>query len=204
MPKDTFFNLPQEKKNRIIKGAKEAFSKKHYNEVSIDLIVKLSEIPKGSFYQYFINKDDLFKYVFRDIGIDKNKVLLDEIGKSKNLKFSQLIVQLIARSNQFENQDEIMIGLKKRFLNECPQELRNEILEDVMPQTVDFFEKIISKYIESGEFRDDFNVKAAVFIFTSSLLNIDKYKLENENDYGELLKDICDILEIGMKKQKGV
>lgn len=200
MPKDTFFNLPQEKRSRIIAGAKEAFSKKHYNEVTVDSIVEFSKIPKGSFYQYFVNKDDLFKYIFRDIGIDKNKELLDEIEKSKNMKFSDLIIRLITKSNKFENQDEVMIGLKKRFLDECPQELKNEILLDVMPQTIDFFEKIISRYIKSGEFRDDFNFKAAVFVFTSSVLNVDKYKLENENDYGELLKDICDILETGLKK----
>ncbi len=200
MPKSTFLNLAPEKRSRIIAGAKEAFSKKHYYEVTVDSIVEFSKIPKGSFYQYFINKDDLFKYIFWDIGIDKNKELLDEIEKSKNIKFSDLIIQLITRSNKFENQDEVMIGLKERFLNECPQELRNEILLDVMPQTIEFFEKIISKFIKSGEFRDDSNVKAAVFIFTSSILNLDKYKLENENDHGELLKNICEILETGLKK----
>jgi len=200
MPKDTFFNLPQEKRNRIIAGAKEAFSKKHYRQVTVDSIVAFSKIPKGSFYQYFANKNDLFKYIFRDIGIDKNKELMDEIEKSKDMKFSDLIIRLITRSNKFENQDEVMIGLKKRFLDECPQELRNEILLDVRPQTIDFFERIIGGYIKSGEFRDDFNINAAVFVFTSAVLNLDKYQMKNKNDYGELLKDICDILETGLKR----
>ncbi len=71
-----------------------------------------------------------------------------------------------------------------------------------MPQTIDFFERIIEHYIEKGEFRVDFNVKVAVFVFTSAILNLDKYQPENGNDYGDLLKDICDILEIGLKNKQ--
>jgi len=200
MPKDTFFNLPQEKRQRIIHGAKEAFSMKHYNEVTIDSIVALCNIPKGSFYQYFINKDDLFTFIFQNIGIKKSNVLLEELTISENLNFSELITQLIERANQFENQDEVMIGLKKRFLDECPQEVKNEILLDVMPQTLDLFEKIIHIFIERGEFKSDVNSKIAAFILTTAVFNLDKFTLQKENDYGKLLADMCSMLECGLRK----
>lgn len=54
MPKKTFFNLSEEKIDRIIKGAKTAFSERKYKDVTIDLIVDYARIPKGSFYQYFL------------------------------------------------------------------------------------------------------------------------------------------------------
>ena len=200
MPKQTFFNLPIEKRSRIIEGAKEAFSKKHYNEVTIDTIVALSNIPKGSFYQYFINKDDLFTYIFQNIGIKKSNVLLEELTISKDLNFSELIIELIERANQFENQDEVMIGLKKRFLNECPQEVKNSILLDLEPQTFDLFEKIIHIFVEKGEFKSDVNSKIAAFILTTAVLNLDKFTLQRESDYGKLLSDICSMLEYGIKK----
>ncbi len=136
-----------------MKGQKKLFSKNHYNDVTIDSIVALSNIPKGSFYQYFINKDDLFTYIFQNIGLKKSSVLLEEITISRNLNFSEMIIQLIERANQFENQDEIMIGLKKRFLNECPQEVKNAILHEIMPQTLELFENLIQLLLKEVSLR---------------------------------------------------
>lgn len=199
MPKDTFLNLPQEKQTRIIEAAKKAFSESHYNKVTIDTIVKYAKIPKGSFYQYFTNKDDLFKFIFEGIGNDKYDELLNEIQSSSHMAFSDLIVQLIIRANQFENKDEVMIGLKDRFLNECSQEVKEEILLEVMPKSMKLFENIISIYIKNGEIRKDINIRTTAFMITSTVLNIDKYVLEDENNHGEVLRNAIEILFCGIK-----
>ncbi|MDW7667329.1 MAG: TetR/AcrR family transcriptional regulator [Bacillota bacterium] len=200
MPKKTFHNLTQEKRKRIVNGAKEAFSEKHYNEVTIDTIVNNARISKGSFYQYFNDKDDLFKYMFHDIGIEKNNELIDEINKSSDLSFSDMMLKVIARAERYENKDKETIGLKNRFLVECPQEVKREILMDLMPKSMDLFSRIIEIYIDRGDFRKDFDLNTAAFIFTSVVLNIDKYELNNEKNHGEVLKNICDLVETGMKK----
>lgn len=51
MPKDTFFRLPDDKRNRILKGAKKEFYNCTFSEASINRIIKDAEIPRGSFYQ---------------------------------------------------------------------------------------------------------------------------------------------------------
>ena len=200
MPKQTFYNLPEEKKKRIVMGAKKAFSEKHYNEVTIDTIVNYSKISKGSFYQYFYDKDDLFKYIFHDIGIEKNKELLDEINKSEDLSFSEMMTKVITRAESYENKDEETIDLKERFLVECPQEVKREILMDVMPKSMELFRKIIGIYIDRGDFRRDFDLNMASFIFTSVVLNVDKYELNKVENLREILKKICDLVELGMKR----
>ena len=63
MPKETFFNLPDDKRSLIINAAMEEFSKAGYNTASINQICKNSAIPKGSFYQYFTDKLDLYVYI---------------------------------------------------------------------------------------------------------------------------------------------
>lgn len=63
MPKATFYNLPAEKREILIKAAKMEFSRVSLHESSISNIVKAAEIPRGSFYQYFSDKDDAFYYV---------------------------------------------------------------------------------------------------------------------------------------------
>ena len=65
MPKETFFNLQNDKRNLIISAAIEEFSKANYNSASINQICKRSDIPKGSFYQYFEDKLDLYVYIMK-------------------------------------------------------------------------------------------------------------------------------------------
>lgn len=64
MPKETFFHLTEEKKCRIMKAAEKEFSKNPLKDASIANIVKDAEIPRGSFYQYFEDKEDLYYYYF--------------------------------------------------------------------------------------------------------------------------------------------
>ena len=63
MPTDTFFRLPEEKRARILEGAWSEFTAVPYAEASINRIVQTSRIPRGSFYQYFEDKKDIFLYI---------------------------------------------------------------------------------------------------------------------------------------------
>lgn len=62
MPKQTFFNLPDEKKERLLKAAYNEFSSVSLDESSINAIIHESDISRGSFYQYFEDKEDLYFY----------------------------------------------------------------------------------------------------------------------------------------------
>lgn len=66
MPTDTFMKLSDEKKQKIIKAAKKEFSRVPFKETSIKKIVQEAEISRGSFYQYFISKEDLLRYLLQD------------------------------------------------------------------------------------------------------------------------------------------
>lgn len=63
MPKPTFFRLPNSKRQRLIKAAYEEFTREPFPEASISHIIKDAEIPRGSFYQYFDDKADIYFYL---------------------------------------------------------------------------------------------------------------------------------------------
>ena len=56
----TFDRLAEEKKERILQAARAEFLRNPYEKSSINRILADAEIPKGSFYQYFDDKSDLF------------------------------------------------------------------------------------------------------------------------------------------------
>ncbi len=63
MPTSTFFRLPQEKRTRLLDAAWDEFVCVPYAEASINRIIRRANIPRGSFYQYFVDKRDLFLFL---------------------------------------------------------------------------------------------------------------------------------------------
>lgn len=67
MPSSTFFRLPEEKRQRLLTAAREEFKRTRFADASINRIILSARIPRGSFYQYFEGKEDLFKYLMGDM-----------------------------------------------------------------------------------------------------------------------------------------
>lgn len=63
MPTSTFFRLPEEKRQRLLDAAWEEFSRTSFSDASINQIIHNAHIPRGSFYQYFEDKGELFWYL---------------------------------------------------------------------------------------------------------------------------------------------
>jgi AcrR family transcriptional regulator len=63
MPKETFYRLPDEKRERIMAAAECEFLENSFEAASINRIIKEAAIPRGSFYQYFEDKKDIFLYI---------------------------------------------------------------------------------------------------------------------------------------------
>ncbi len=96
MPKDTFYNLSEVKKQRIFQAAVKEFATRRFSEASINQIIKTAEIPRGSFYQYFTGKEDIFLYMFQEILREKREVL-----SNADFNLEQDVFELTLQSTQF-------------------------------------------------------------------------------------------------------
>ncbi|MBB6481403.1 TetR/AcrR family transcriptional regulator [Spirochaeta isovalerica] len=63
MPKETFRKLSAQKRQRVFDAAISEFCRVPLEDVSIKNIVEKAGIARGSFYQYFWGKEDLFLYL---------------------------------------------------------------------------------------------------------------------------------------------
>lgn len=70
MIKQTYYNLPNDKKERILKAIISEIDKYDFEDISINRIVHTAQISRGSFYQYFDNKTDLFHLILEDFRLD--------------------------------------------------------------------------------------------------------------------------------------
>lgn len=120
MPTQTFFDLKKEKQQRIIHAACRIFTKIPYEKVSIQDIVNEAEIPRGSFYQYFLDKEDLYLYLSRvvlsqNIGITYRdnmdyfwKVLYNEVPDKSFTIWEQAAVDTL-RGSMHEDEFHFMM-----------------------------------------------------------------------------------------------
>lgn len=87
----TFQNLKEDKKNRIIDAALEEFSLRPFNEASITNIVKNADISRGSFYQYFGNKENIYKYLVNYLYTKHRDELVDILLKNSGQLYPSLL-----------------------------------------------------------------------------------------------------------------
>lgn len=78
MPSSTFLNLPPEKQEKLLEAATREFSSRSFSEASINQIIKDAGIPRGSFYMYFQDKEELFRYLMRGY-VDQLLLVMEEL-----------------------------------------------------------------------------------------------------------------------------
>ena len=84
MATQTFMNLKDEKKEKIITALKNEFGRAPLKDALVSNIIKEASIPRGSFYQYFTDINDAYYYLISEYSTKIKKFLLDDIKKSLN------------------------------------------------------------------------------------------------------------------------
>lgn len=100
MPSPTFFHLPTAKREKLLQCARDEFSRVPFDEASINRIVRQAEISRGSFYMYFTDKEDLFRYLLQcylDELTEMLAALLDQEQGDLFAAFRALFQALVAR-----------------------------------------------------------------------------------------------------------
>lgn len=204
MPKQTFFNLDKIKQEKILEVAMEEFAFNSFEKVTIDNIVKKSGIPKGSFYQYFLNKEDIYKYLFKLVGSEKSKDLEKYLPKLKELSFSEFIRELYLAGIDFDFQDSTYVGLREKFLYNCSMELREEILELMIIESNALLEKILKHYMTKGELKKNLKIDLVADMLTTLTIFFSKRlktKERKSKEYViEVMEEMISIIEEGIKR----
>jgi len=102
MPYETFYNLPVEKQENILSVSIMEFANQPYASASISAIVRDAGIAKGSFYQYFADKKDLYLYVVQLSMARKLELVTQFKSSNNNLKTFDYLKWMMQASVQFE------------------------------------------------------------------------------------------------------
>ncbi|WP_050183633.1 TetR/AcrR family transcriptional regulator [Domibacillus robiginosus] len=116
MPKKTFFHLSKDKQETLIESAKKEFSRVPLHEASIANIIKSAGIPRGSFYQYFHDKEDLYYYLLNELA-EKNNERFTAALKEKEGDLFEAFIDSFSFMMKAHRNPEYKNFFKNTFLN---------------------------------------------------------------------------------------
>jgi AcrR family transcriptional regulator len=176
MPHQTFFNLPEEKRQQILQVVINEFAENDYDQVSISRIVQRAGIAKGSFYQYFADKDDLYGYVLGLLAEAKTRFMsLDHPDPNHVGIFAYLRwMAEVGVAFQMAHPQISKVAVRAARSNNYPRAFHANIRE----QTRTFYRRLVEVGKAQGDIAPGVDPQIAAVIFDGALNSISDYLLE--------------------------
>ena len=208
MPKQTFLNLPREKQSAFIEIALLEFSSNDYNTASVSKIVEKAGIAKGSVYQYFADKQDLFMHLV-DVS---NQTLLEFVTQSQPSTPPEDFFQAL----RWQMSATVLASLKYpvhskllRRAYTAPLPFQDTIFEHARKIREEHFQSMIKQAQASGHLDPNLDVFIASFMIQGMLNELGPFLQsrfgESEDwarnpEVNEVFDQVITILKKGLEK----
>lgn len=208
MPNPAFFNLSEDKRNLIISVATEVFSSANYDTASINQICKKSNIAKGSFYQYFTDKLDLYIYIMT-LAIEKKvsffTIILDQF---KILTLLEQIRLLFIKGIEFAKEYPQYAALGEQFSKENNETVKSAVIKEGEKQSEILFAQMVDHAKLKGEVSSKVDTLALSMMLQSLNKTVNEYMLNKfggvnhthfNEDTNKLVDSLLNIIFNGIK-----
>lgn len=163
MPSQTFFNLPDTRQRIIIDSAITEFANHSYEAASISSIVSQAKIAKGSFYQYFEDKQDLYLYLV-DLAIEARNSFIASVNlPSIQAGFFVYLRALFEAILAFQLANPAFSQILYRGPNHGDVPFREEVFKRTNAASIAFMRKCVQEGVALGELAADINPDIAAF-----------------------------------------
>lgn len=146
MPTNTFKGLSEAKQQRIFDAALNEFSERNFNEGKLSNIIKEAKIPRGSFYQYFEDKLDLYKYIFEKFGEKKIEYMGELVYNPEEIPFLDLIKDLYKSGLRYAINNPKGVKMAMNLMLS-----RDVVFEEILGNGLKQANQFYSGYIESDK-----------------------------------------------------
>ncbi|MBC3804300.1 TetR family transcriptional regulator [Acetobacterium fimetarium] len=101
------------RRREILDVAQELFITKGYDQTSVNDILKIVDIAKGTFYYYFASKEEVLEAIILDI-VEEGARRAERIVKDQSIPLlNRIMMAIMAQAPEFEGSDEIKEELHK-------------------------------------------------------------------------------------------
>jgi AcrR family transcriptional regulator len=174
MPKQTFLNLPARKRKRLTSIAIEEFAANDYESASVSRIVARAGIAKGSVYQYFEDKRDLYLHLVAEC----SRTLLDAVADAGSPPSGGDVFDLIRWQMRATTTAAATHPLHARLLERAysaQTPLGQEVRDQGRVTSEDHFTPLVLAASERGEINPDLDPGVVTFVIRAVMNEAGRY-----------------------------
>ncbi len=199
MPTKTFFNLKKDKRQRVEKALMHEFGKGSFEQASITNIVNEAKIPRGSFYQYFVDKKDAVTYLIQKFILLEHQKIHEALVENNGDIFETAL-----RIYDYRTKETILnfdIGLAKNIL----EELRRNNVNIFENRDILEKEESLKKYINKDNMKINseedlyYFIRILTAIVRSVTMEVFSERISKEEGRKMLEKEL-EIIKKGIEK----
>lgn len=166
------------RKREILLVARELFVKKGYDHTSVNDILKIVDIAKGTFYYYFSSKEEVLAAIILDI-VDEGARRAEGILKDKSIPLmNRIMMAIMAQAPEFEGSDEIKEEMHKVENAKLEQLYTKAMLKRMTP----LLEEPVREGLEQDVFHTDYPTESIESILLLGHMLFDCNIMEWEMD----------------------
>ncbi len=148
MPRDTLEHIAPEKKERVLREAALLFAEKGFSQTDMAALARRCQIAKGSLYNYFENKEELYTYVCRD-GLSRSRRAVWE-SAPEVLDIYELVDHVFTAGVAFARLHPEYVALYLNVASSGLDHVARELSIEVEKPTADRLKAAIRAGIEAG------------------------------------------------------
>jgi TetR/AcrR family transcriptional regulator len=165
MPKPTFSIISEQKRDRIYDAAALEFAREGYEKANIKNIADRAQVSKGSLYDYFDSKEDLYLDVCTH-GITMSRANIDSIiddGKDFFSQIRDIFHQGLAFVTRYPQYAQLYVNISSSGM----ERFADRLTLAVEKHTADYYKTVIRRGIDDGFIRPDLDVDMSAFLINS-------------------------------------
>lgn len=197
MPKQTFFNLEPDKRQAVIKAAVEEFAQLPFEQASLTKIVEKCGIAKGSMYQYFEDKRDLYLYVV-DLAYEQKRDYVRKAFEKGGDIFS-VLEEYYLESYSFARDHPLFHQVANKFWDSKAEALQSELEKGRLSRSHDFAQ-FLDDAMTQGKVNKALDPEAVFFVYHA----VGKELVDHfdQGQSAQFLKKVLDVLRLGLTTRR--
>lgn len=198
IPTKTFFNLSEDKQKRIVTSALDEFAARSFEHANLSNIIKDADISRGSLYQYFKDKTDLYLHVMDIAKMKKMSYLQEYFTNPMDLPFIDLFKSMYMAGIKFSMENPKMVSMFAHLLA-SKGKIFDLVFDNNIDIALDLYTSLIDRDKAQGRIRKDIDTKTFAQLVIDMTINVsvNEVKIESEGfDFDKMIERITQTMKI--------
>ncbi|MCB2193400.1 MAG: TetR/AcrR family transcriptional regulator [Deltaproteobacteria bacterium] len=165
MPKDTLDKIKPAKREKLLGEAAKLFAQRGYNQADMAELASRAGVAKGSLYNYFESKQELYLYVCRD-GLERSRRAVYG-GLDPDWDVYRQLEHIFTQGAAFARKHREYLILYLNVSSAGLEPFADKLSLEVEKYTADHLKAILARDIKRGLVRPDLQINQAAFWINS-------------------------------------